>query len=157
MLPDNVYAESQPAQPLKKKGKTYIDSVTQTHRKKKRKVVNEQGELETIIETESESEYDQDELAMLERERKGKKLNRNEDLKKGVSPRGDKNKDLLEIDSPKGEKSRLVDPKHGAADKMRGSGGKSGLKDAAMVAGGAAAGAGVGAAAAARSPKETEK
>lgn len=150
MLPDNVYAESQPAQPLKKKGKTYVDSVTQTHRKKKRKVVNEQGELETVIETNSESEYDKDELAMLAREREGKKLKRDEDLNNGE-------KNLLEIDSPKGEKSRIMDPKHGAG-KMGGAGGKGALKDASQVAAGAAVGAGVGAAVGgARSPKETEK
>ena len=47
-----------------------MDSVTQTHRKKKRKVVNEDGDLETIWETESESEYGEDELRQLERERK---------------------------------------------------------------------------------------
>ncbi len=46
-----------------------MDSVTQTHRKKKRKVVSEDGDLETIWETESESDYDADENAMLERER----------------------------------------------------------------------------------------
>ena len=82
--PDNVYAESEPAQPLKRKGKKFITSCTQTHRKKRRKVVNEEGDLETIWETDSESEYDEDEEAQLMREnllREAEQRQREEELK----------------------------------------------------------------------------